>query len=103
MALYEIPVINAPWQRMETYLGDAAVSLELFWNAYLERWSLSLAVAGVTKLQGRRLVTGVDILAPYQLGIGRLFLVDWAAQGGQPGRAELPAGQFRLIHDDERP
>jgi hypothetical protein len=103
MALYEITVIDAPWQRLETYLSDTAVSIELFWNTSLERWAMSLAIAGVTVLQGRRLVTGVDLLGPYQFGIGRLFVVDWAGQGGQPGRATLPGGQFRLIQDDGAP
>lgn len=100
MALYEIPVINAPWQRLETYLSDTAVSIELLWNGYSERWSMAMFVQGVEKLRGRRLVTGVDLIAPYQLGIGRLFLVDWEGKGASPGRAELPAGVFRLIHDD---
>jgi hypothetical protein len=103
MALYEIPIINAPWQRLETYLGDTAVSLELLWNTFSERWSLSLFIQGEVKLQGKRLVTGVDLIAPYNLRIGRLFLVDWEALGGQPGRSELPSGQFRLIHDDGAP
>lgn len=103
MALNEITVIDAPWQRLETYLSDETVALELMFNASSERWSLTVEVAGVTKIQGRRIIPGSDLFAGYQLGIGRLFLVEWMGSGGSPGREELPSGQFRLIHDDGRP
>jgi hypothetical protein len=103
VALYEITVIDAPWQRLDTYLSDTAVALELQWNETANRWSMSLEIEGVMRLQGRRLVPGVDLIAPYNLGIGSLYLVDWDAKGGSPGRDALPAGQFRLIHDDGLP
>ncbi len=103
MALFEITVIDAPWQRLDTYLSDTAVNLELQWNETAQRWSMSLEIEGAMKLQGRRLVPGMDLIAPYSFGIGSLYLVDWEGKGGSPGRNELPAGQFRLIHDDELP
>ena len=100
MALYEITVIDAPWQRLETYLSDTQVALELFYNTFLGRWALTFEVAGVVVLRGRRMVPGTDLLAGYDLGLGRLFLVNWAQDGSEPGRDELPSGQYRLIHDD---
>lgn len=100
MALYEIPMIDAPWQRLSTVLADSAVVLELFWNTFAKRWSLSVEREGVYLIQGRRLVPGTDLLAGYDLGLGRLFLVDWEGKGADPGRAELPSGQYRLISDD---
>ncbi len=103
MALYEITVIDAPWQRLDTFLSDTAVSLELFWNGTARRWALSVEVEGIVRLQGRRIVPSTDLFANYKLGIGRLFLVDWTDQGGEPDREALPAGVFRLIHDDGLP
>lgn len=103
MALYEITVIDAPWQRLETYLSDTAVGIELMWSTFANRWSLALDIGGITKLQGRRLVTGSDLFAGYDLGIGRLFLVDWTQEGGEPDRDALPSGRYRLIHDDGLP
>ena len=100
MALYEITVIDAPWQRLETYLSDTQVALELFYNTFLGRWALTFEVAGVVVLRGRRMVPGTDLLAGYDLGLGRLCLVNWAQDGSEPGRDELPSGQYRLIHDD---
>lgn len=100
MAVYEITVIDAPWQRLETYLSDRAAAIELLWNETTARWSMSLEIEGATVLTGKRLVTGADLLAPYQFGIGSLYVVDWAGLGGSPGRETLPAGEFRFWHDD---
>lgn len=103
MAVYELTVIDAPYQRLETYLSDTAVALELRYNETTTRWSMDLQIAGQTVLTGKRLVPGIDLLAPYQFGIGSLYLVDWEGQGGAPDRDALPSGQFRLWHDDGLP
>jgi hypothetical protein len=103
VALNEITVIDAPWQRLETYLSDETVALELMFNTFSGRWSLAVEIVGVVKVQGRRIVPNTDLFAGYSLNIGRLFLVEWTDSGGSPGRDELPSGQFRLIHDDGRP
>ena len=96
-ALFEIPVINAPDQKLDTVLNDVPVTLRLFWNAWLGRWSLSVELNGAPVLEGRRIVTGTDLLASHELGLGRLYAVDWNKAGGQPGRETFPSGDFRMI------
>ena len=96
--LRELPIIQAPFQRFETSLMGQAVSFTLAFNAFTGRWSFGLEIAGVAVLSGRRLVPGVDLLAPFNLGLGKLVLVDWEANGAEPGRNELPAGKYRLLH-----
>lgn len=100
MTVYELTVIDAPYQRLETYLSDTAVALELLFNETTDRWSMNLQITGQTVLTGKRLVPGIDLFAPYQFGIGSLYLVDWEGLGGSPGRDALPSGQFRLWHVD---
>ncbi len=95
--LYEIPVIDAPRQTLETVIGDRPASLSINWNAWLGRWALDFSLNGVQIFAGVRMVPGVDFLKPYRLGIGKLALVEWQGSGGNPGRTELPAGIFRLI------
>lgn len=97
MNLVEIPVIDAPFQRLETVLNDTPVEITLTWSEWAGRWSMSLVLAGTIIVQGRRLVPGVDLLRGYGLSLGRLFLVDWTGLGGEPDRKALPAGDFRLI------
>lgn len=96
-ALYEIPVISAPFQRLTTVLSGKAVAIELTYNATAGRWHLDLSIEGVPVLKGRRLVTGADLLRPFRLGVGKLAVVDWAGQTGEPGRDTLPSGAFRLM------
>lgn len=95
--LYEIPVIDAPRQTLETVLADTPVTIALNWNAWLGRWALDFALNGVGIFAGVRMVPDVDFLKPYGPGIGKLALVEWQGSGGNPGRTELPAGTFRLI------
>ena len=96
-ALYEIPIIDAPRQTLETVLGDRSASISINWNAWLGRWAIDLDLGGVAVFAGVRMVPDVDFLKPYGLGIGKLALIEWQGSGGNPGRAELPAGTFRLI------
>lgn len=97
MALYEIPVIDAPRQTLDTVLGGQPVRLAMNWNAWLGRWALDFSLNGVQIFAGVRMVPNVDFLKPFGLGIGKIALVEWQGSGGNPGRSELPAGSFRLV------
>lgn len=98
MAAYEIPIINAPFQRLQTVLNQKNVGLVLAWNTWLGRWALSVELDDVEVVSGLRLVPGTDLVRGFGLGIGRLVLVDWAGRGGDPGYGELPSGEFRLVN-----
>lgn len=97
VALYEIPVIDAPRQTLETVVGGRPATIAMNWNAWLGRWALDFSLDGIAIIAGVRMVPNVDFLKPYGLGIGKLALVEWQGTGGNPGRSELPAGIFRLI------
>ena len=94
--VYELPVIDAPFQRFSTVLNSVPVAFTLKWNAWLGRWAMDIEVRDELAVAGLRLVPGADLVRNLGLGIGRLFLVDWAGRGGEPGRSELPSGEFRL-------
>jgi hypothetical protein len=97
----ELPVISDPAQSFSTVLSGRTCSFTLRYSTWSNRWSFDLTIDGVTMLQGRRIVLGVDLLAPFSLDIGKLFAVDWEDKGVEPGRTELPSGQVRLLHYDE--
>jgi hypothetical protein len=97
----ELPVIAAPAQRLATVLAGRSCELSLRYNGWTDRWSFDLAIGGVMRLEGRRIVTGVDLIAAFEFGIGKLVAVDWEGKGALPGRTELPAGRIRLLHYDE--
>lgn len=93
----EIPVIDAPFQTLTTSLAGRAVGMAFAWNETVGRWSFDLSIDGEPVVVGRRIVLGVDLLKPFGLGLGKLVAVDWAGDGSEPGRSELPAGAVRLL------
>lgn len=96
--VYEIQIIDAPAQSLDTVIGGVPVTIALRWSQWMNRWSISLWRDGVPVFAGVRCVPGVDFLKPYGLGIGKLALMQWAGTGAIPGRSELPSGVFRLLH-----
>ena len=94
--VYEIPIIDAPFQRLQTVLNGKAVTILLSYSARANRWSLGLERGDETILAGRRLVPGVDLLKLFNFGLGKLALLQAVAGDAEPGRSELPAGIFRL-------
>ena len=65
------------------------------------RWSFDLAIDDEPVLYGRRIVLGVDLLAPFDFEIGRLFAWYPGTKPYEPGRVELPAGLVELYHVTE--
>lgn len=98
--MQEIPIIDAADQKMAVSLGGRRVSLRLRYNVSADRWTLDLSIDDVPILNGRKIVTGVDLLAPFKLGIGLLF-ADAGGKNIMPGRNELPRGMVRLYHATE--
>lgn len=94
---YEIPIIDAPYQDLQTVLNSVSVGLAFNWNEWLGRWTMNVSIDDELKVAGIRMVPGTDLVRGFGFGIGKLVLWDWSERGGNPGRAELPSGEFRLI------
>lgn len=90
-------IVDAPDQTFGTIINNRRVTIRLRWNLLSERWSFDLSIDDLPVLTGRRIVTGIDLLAPFDFGIGAIFALA-AVPGAQPGRNELPAGDVRLYH-----
>lgn len=94
---YELPVIDAPRQRWNCVLNGRRCEFDLAYNPTTQRWSFDLRVDDTLVLAGRRIVTGIDLLQPFDFGIGRL--IAWPMEkGAEPGRTELPSGRVRLFN-----
>lgn len=99
--MIEITVIDAPDQIFSLVLAERRVTMRLRYNVLTERWSFDLALDEEWVIMGRRIVTGVDLLAAFSFGLGSLFAADPSGQGREPGRDELPKGLVRLYHGTE--
>lgn len=96
----EIPVISDPSQRLSTSLSGRRVDLTFNYNSWADRWCFDLEIDGAQVLAGRRIVNGVDLIEPFNFGIGKIIAAPWGESEAEPGRNELPSGAVRLFHYD---
>ena len=84
-------------QQFATVLNGRRVTMRLRYNVTTDRWSLDLSIDDLPVLHGRRIVCGVDLLEPFDFGIGMLVAVPIKA-GSEPTRDDLPNGNVKLFH-----
>lgn len=90
-------LIDAADQQFGTIINNRRVTIRLRYNPTSERWSFDLAIDDLPVLQGRRIVTGVDLLAPFNFGLGVIFAAA-VTPGAVADREALPAGTVKLFH-----
>lgn len=94
--MIEFNIIDEPKQKFSVLLNRRRVTFTLWYNQTNDRWSFDLALDNAPVLHGRKIVTGVDLLAPYNLGIGVLFAFSDTDQA--PNRENLPLGIVKIYH-----
>lgn len=90
-------ILDQADQQFGTIINGRRVTIRLRYNPTSDRWSFDLSIDDKPVLQGRRVVTGVDLLAPFDFGLGVIFAAS-ITDGSAPDRAALPAGTVRLFH-----
>lgn len=93
-------VTNHPDQQFGTIINGQRVTIRLRYNPTTDRWSFDISLDDQPVVQGRRIVTGIDLLAPFDLGVG-MIVAAVVTPGAEPGRAALPAGEVRLFSVSE--
>jgi len=96
--MIRIPVIEAPRQVLSMVLNTRRCTIGLNYNTLASRWMLDLSIDAVPVLAGRRVVTGVDLLAPFEFGIGLIIAGGYDAPDTEPNYQALTAGTVRLYH-----
>jgi hypothetical protein len=84
-------------QQFGTIINNRRVTFRLRYNQSNDRWSFDLSIDDQPVLHGRRIVTGVDLLAPFNLGLGKIIAAV-VTPGAVPDRNALPAGEVRIYH-----
>lgn len=93
-------IIDAADQQFGTIINGRRVTIRLRYNPTNDRWSFDLSIDDLPVLHGRRIVTGVDLLAPFNLGLGVIFAAE-VTPGAVPDRDALPAGEVRVYNASE--
>ncbi|KQV83232.1 hypothetical protein [Rhizobium sp. Root1220] len=89
-------VVDYADQQFGTIINGRRVTIRLRYNGTNDRWSFDLSIDDLPVLTGRRIVTGVDLLKPFNFGLGAIFAVA-VTPGAVPDRAALPAGTVLLF------
>lgn len=92
-----ITVIDEPDQQFSIILNRRRVSFRLWYNSTSDRWSFDMAIDDLPVLTARKIVTGVDLLEPFDFGVGAIFALV-VTPDSVPDRDGLPAGRVRLYH-----
>lgn len=95
--MIEFKFTTDPDQKFSMILNDRRCSFRFRYNVTTDRWSFDLSIDDAPVLQGRRVVTGVDLLAAYDFNLGIIFALE-TINGAVPGRDELPNGTVKLYH-----
>ncbi|MDO9417040.1 phage baseplate plug family protein [Pararhizobium sp.] len=87
-------------QQFSTVIGGRRVTFRVRYNAIADRWSFDLSIDDLPVLHGRRIVTGVDLLEAFDLGVGVIF-ASVATPGALPNRVSLPNGEVQIYSATE--
>lgn len=94
--MIEFQIRDQAHQKFSVILNRRRVTMKLWYSTYNDRWSMDISIDGEPVLTGRRIVTGSDLLAPFNLGIGVIFA--FSEGNNEPGRDQLPQGLVKLYH-----
>lgn len=89
--IIQIPLSADPAQSLTVQLGDVKYYFEARYNSRNGVWTLDMYddATRAPIVLGMALVLGQDLLAPYNLGIGSLGLVDTSAQSKDAGADDM--------------
>lgn len=99
--MIEIPLTSSPEQLFSVTLGGEKYDMRVTINSRTGVWSLSLGQDGETLVDGVALVGGVDVFAPYNIGIENAYVVNLDEPNLDPGRDNLGAVSKLFILTDE--
>jgi len=98
MALSEFDIIDAPGQVFSTGVNGQKVTSRLRYNVESQHFSMDLGIDDVPVLSGRKVTSEVDLLQPFDFGIGSIFAADVDGKGRQPTLENFAAGVVKLYH-----
>lgn len=97
----EIEVLDHPDQEFLIRLGNKDIRIKLLFNPSSNRWTMDIWINENLALCGRKIITGIDIIARYELEIGHIYAIDTRASPAQPERYSFTSGDVRLVHSDK--
>ena len=95
----EFSISNSADQQFSTIVNDQRITLRLWYARSNDRWSFDLSIDNNPVLHGRKIVTGVDLLAAFNFGIGVFFA--HSETNRKADRSNLSDGLVKFYHVDK--
>lgn len=92
----EFTITDDAEQEFTVILNGKRCTIRLRYNVSADRWMMDLKIDEATVLSGRRLVLDVDVIAPYDFGVGVLF-ISALGQDTKPDRFCFSEGRVRMF------
>lgn len=83
-------------QKFSTIINGQRVTIRLWYAVFNDRWSADISIDGAPVLHGRKIITGVDLLEPFNFNIGVFFA--FSEKGFEAGRNHLSEGTVKIYH-----
>lgn len=99
--MIEIPLNSSPEQLFNIVISETKYDLRVILNSRTGVWSLSISSQGDDLVSGIALLPGVDILEPYNLGIGRGYVVNLENPNRNPSKTGLGVSSRLFILSEE--
>lgn len=96
--LSEFDIIDAPGQVFSTVVNSRKVTIRLRYNFESEHFAMDLGIDDTPVLTGRKVTSEVDLLQPFDFGIGAIFAADVDGKGRPPTKAAFLSGAVKLFH-----
>lgn len=90
------PITDHADQKFGVILNGQRVTFRLRFIGFMNRWIFDLSIDEQPVLTGRRIVLGIDLLRPFNFGLGVMFAADVKA-GSEPDRQSLPNGNVKIF------
>lgn len=74
--ILELPLSNEPEQSFSTSINKVRYDIRVAYNVRMQSWTMNLSNPDGVLLTGLVLNSGVDLLHPYNFGIGELYALN---------------------------
>ena len=99
--MIEIPLNSNPEQLFSISLNSQTFDVRVLYNHRADVWTMTFSIEGSPVLSGVPLVSGVNILEQYDIGISNLFLINVADAQANTSIDDLGTSSRLFVLTDE--
>lgn len=99
--MIEIPLSNAPSQKLSISIDDVPYELEVMLNSRTNIWSMNVIENGIKLVDGVSLVCGIDVFKQFNFKIKNAYVVNLEDSSQDPSDSNFGLKSKLFILTDE--